>query len=68
MIYVLIRKKFVILNFCRFSVGDNEGCALHLRTLNFFESIIYALLGDKKTESKDNSAKNNYFIDGLHIQ
>ena len=68
MIYVLIRKMRVILNFCRFSVGDNKSCALNLGTLNFFEGIIYALLGDKKTESKDNSAKNDYFIDGLHIQ
>lgn len=68
MIYVLIRKRRVILNFCRFSVGDNKGCALHLGALHFFEGIIYALLGDKKAESKDNSAKNDYFIDGLHIQ
>ena len=65
---MLKRKRCAYLYFCGFSVGDYKGCALYLGAFYFFEGIIYTLLGNEKTECKDYGTKNDYFVDGLHIQ
>ena len=52
--------------FCR-SI-ENVCGAVDLRAFDFFEGVINALFGHKKTESKGKCAKNDYFINGLHIQ
>jgi hypothetical protein len=66
---VLIRKRDPILNFDGFSRGvENRGSTVNLGAFDFFEGVIDAFLGHKKAECKYDCAKNNYFVNGLHIQ
>jgi hypothetical protein len=66
---MLIRKRDLTLNFYGFSRGvENRSSAVNLGAFDFFEGVIDTFLGHKKAECIYDYAKNNYFVNGLHIQ